>query len=322
MYCLLILVLVGVVTSARKRNANKDHSRINLHKIGFGTAGLKPNTAEVVKLALDRGVRLIDTAQAQEWYDEAGVGVGVSQFQNEHGLVDDDIMIVTKIHPRSYSFTAMDQKLAESKKLLNRTSLDVVLLHTPHCWQGHCTPEELKITWQTGWRNLERLSEKHNIKAIGVSNFHVELLEELLEMSNSKVSVVQNWMDPYHQDRDTRAFCLEHHIQYMAYSSFGTQWQGSRRVRHNPVLSTNRDKNPVLVDLSLSRGVSIARVVLAWALGLEGLTIIPRSARESHIEDNFGFLRGEEGSVFPFVLSEEELRAIEGLDGSIGDPWD
>lgn len=293
-----------------------------MQKIGFGTAGLKPHTAEVVKMALDMGVRLIDTAQAQEWYDEAGVGDGVSEYEYDHGLTDDDIMIVTKIHPRSYSFTAMDSMLAESRRLLNRTSLDVVLLHTPHCWQGHCTAEQLKVTWQTGWRNLERLSEKHNIKAIGVSNFHVELLEELLDMSNSKVSVVQNWMDPYHQDADTRAFCLEHHIQYMAYSSFGTQWQGSRRVNYNPVLTTDRERNPVLVDIARSRGVSVARVVIAWAMGMEGVTIIPRSARESHIRDNFGFLSGSEAEVFPFVLSEQELSAITALDGSIGEPWD
>ena len=82
-----IALILSVLLSISNADSEQ-HGKIAMSKIGFGTAGLKPNTAEVVKFALSKGVRLIDTAQAQEWYDEEGVGVGVSEFQNENGLIE------------------------------------------------------------------------------------------------------------------------------------------------------------------------------------------------------------------------------------------
>ncbi len=218
----------------------------------------------------------------------------------------------------------MDQKLAESKRLLGCESIDVVLLHAPNCWPGHCTPEEEKVGWRTGWKNLEKLKEIHNIQHIGVSNFDISLMEELLRLSDSKVAVVQNWMDPFHQDAEVRALAAAHHIQYMAYSSFGTQWSNGRaRFRdHNPVLNLDSryGENLVLRQLAERHGVSIAAVVLSWAMQMDGVTIIPRSSSPQHIADNFGFLSA--GLAQPVVLSGEEVAEITALDGVLGYPWD
>eukprot|EP01034_Spumella_vulgaris_P024710 gene24710-31084_t len=192
--------------------------------VGLGTAGLGSGTEDVVNRALDYGVRMVDTAQAAEWYKA-----------------------------------------------------------------------ELKITWQTAWKNLEALKSKHNIKHIGVSNFHAPLLNELLSLANTKVAVVQNWMDPFHHDTETRELAAQHQIQYMAYSSFGTQWGGGR-FEHNPVLNTDpaHSENEALRSVADKHGVSIASVIISWAIQLggetRGVTIIPRSASPRHIEDNFSFL--------------------------------
>lgn len=64
--------------------------------------------------------------------------------------------------------------------------------------------------WQDGWRELEKLYNKGAVRAIGVSNFSEDLLQELLQMATVMPAAVQNWMDPFHQDRAVRALCSKH----------------------------------------------------------------------------------------------------------------
>ena len=183
--------------------------------IGLGTAGLREKTADIVRIAVQAfGVRLIDTAQAAEWYSEEGVRDGLLEcFRNFNGSRPTSeslstIVIVTKIHPRSFSLDKMRQRLEQSIRFFHDTfktdSLEpapfrtelVVLLHSPRCWSGHCTKEEEAVSWRTGWKNLETLKREwgNAIKAIGVSNFHSDELRELvLQLANERVSVVQNW---------------------------------------------------------------------------------------------------------------------------------
>jgi diketogulonate reductase-like aldo/keto reductase len=72
-----------------------------------------------------------------------------------------------------------------------KSSLDVALLHSPYCWQGHCSPEEMKVTWMTAWRNLEEMKRKGRVDCIGVSNFDARLLQELLNIADAKVDIIQ-----------------------------------------------------------------------------------------------------------------------------------
>jgi diketogulonate reductase-like aldo/keto reductase len=88
------------------------------------------------------------------------------------------------------------------------TSLDVALLHTPHCWEGHCTPQQKNYPWQSAWRNLEAAHKEGLVSVIGVSQFSAWELEELLRIAEVRVSVVQNWMDPFHQDVEVGTFIL------------------------------------------------------------------------------------------------------------------
>ncbi len=256
--------------------------RVVLPLVGFGTAGLQRRTHEAVLSALNLGVRMIDSAQAKEWYNEIGVGTAVAEFEKSRtDGGDSPVVIVTKVHPRSYGdVSAMDAKLAESKHNFFRDTLDVVLLHAPWCWPGHCTPEEEAAGWERGWNNLVSLRSQHNIRSIGVSNFHFELLHRLVVDLGQQVDVVQNWMDPFHQDTEVRAFCAEHNIQYMAYSSFGTQWN-----RHpNPVLT-----NIVLQEIAMTHGVSVPQVVMMWLHTLQ-VVAIPRTSQLTHMRDNFAEL--------------------------------
>jgi diketogulonate reductase-like aldo/keto reductase len=185
-----------------------DRSQYSMPSVGLGTAGLREKTSEIVKSSiLDFGVRLIDTAQATEWYREADIGRALTEVRDSGKLSSKaHVVVVTKIHPRSFSMEKMREKVAESIQILYdpfkngllETSL-VILLHSPRCWSGHCTPEEEAVNWRTGWKNLETLKRElsDKISAIGVSNFHYDELNELVtSLANEKVSIVQNWYRP------------------------------------------------------------------------------------------------------------------------------
>jgi diketogulonate reductase-like aldo/keto reductase len=131
-------------------------------------------------------------------------------------------MVVTKIHPRGFAEMKLRESVQRSRSLIYRglddnRPLDVVLLHSPWCWRGHCTPEEERVPWQQAWATLESLkgSGPGQVQAIGVSNFDENTLKELMDIANKKVSVVQNWMDVFHQDTTVREMCRDNGIVYM-----------------------------------------------------------------------------------------------------------
>lgn len=139
-------------------------------------------------------------------------------------------------------------------------------------------------------------------------------------------------MDPFHQDREVREFARSHGIEYQAYSSLGTQWSNSPRMRGqpNPVLNSW-----VLQDIAVKHNTSVARVVIAW-VNAEGGIALPRTRSAEHIEDNFGFLREVDstGAAAPrstiesaairqvVPLDADDLSRIRSLDGTLGVPWD
>ena len=261
---------------------------------------------------------------------------------------------MTKVHPRSYSPRQLQLDLELSAYKLRKEEvsagvlpLDAVLLHAPYCWRGHCSREQESHTWQNAWKLL--VGHKHNsagagasvsIRYIGVSNFDMNLLQQLIlvevdisthectgadtacngpDASSSSSShphtqpspvypdLIQNWMDPYHQDRHVRRFCQIHGIQYMAYSSFGTQWN---KGIHNPVLTS-----PVLLEIASRNGVAVTKVILTWLKQLHVVSL-PKSTSSTHIEANHAVLGSD------FVLSDADMGLIESLDGTIGTPWD
>lgn len=213
----------------------------------------------------------------------------------------------------------MEESILESKYLLNGDTnipIDVLLLHTPYCWSGHCSAEEESVTWQTGWRNLENLMAAGNVLSIGVSNFDIDLLKELLSIADAKVSVIQNWMDPFHQDTEVRKYAAKYNIVYMGYSSFGTQWQGKYNG-NNPVFS-----NELLQNIAQKYGTSVSAVVLSWLLQ-ENVVAIPRGSSIDHIKENASpIINRPNTDNLHVILEREDIEAIRSLDGTLGTPWE
>jgi diketogulonate reductase-like aldo/keto reductase len=185
--------------------------------------------------------------------------------------------------------------------------LDVALLHAPFCWEGHCTPQQAAYSWLQAWKNLETFHHEGYVSAIGASNLDPAQLRDLLKTSNARVSVVQNWMDPFHQDKEVRAICKQYNIAYMAYSSLGGQWNYIRSVGYNPVTS-----HPTLLSIASKHNSTVSSIVLSWILN-EGAIIIPRSTQPANIKTNAALL------INRIPLDEYDLRLIGDLDGTLGD---
>jgi len=263
--------------------------------VGLGTGGqLKENT---IKTALQIGYKLIDSGQVDAWYLEDEVAQAIKE--EDHNA----LFITTKIHPRD--FAKAKEMIWKSHATFGIDRIDAVLIHAPRCWDQNICPQNWNEDWREIWPILEWFYEKkcgkeRCVRAIGVSNFRIQEMQELLRIAKIKPHLVQNYNDPFHQDRVVVNFCMEHGIQYQAFSSLGAQWP--RQIGYNPVF-----QNEKLKEISTELNRSVAQVVLRWQLSL-GIAVIPRSRKETRLLENFDL---------DFDLSDGHINTINKLDGKV-----
>jgi len=278
------------------------HNGIVIPLVGLGCAsGVR---GQHVSNALSTGYRFVDTAQSYSWgYHEDEVGVAVLKFRETNP--NESVFVQTKIHPEDLGYEATKKAVRESLKRQGVQNIESVLIHKPRCWEGACTkvPEG---TWQESWKALEEFYEAGIItKSIGICDVSsVTLLEELLSQK-IKPHIIQNWMDPFHQDKRMRKFIQDNGILYQAYSSLGTQWHHQKGHSKNPV--TN---NPTLLEIARAHGADVGQVVVHWATTRHGISVLPASTNPSRQAGNLHH-------SFRFVLTEEELDRIDALDGKV-----
>ena len=289
-------------TDETNENNTEDESMtMTMPLIGFGTAGLGLETKESVKKALQVGYRMIDTAQAPEWYREDLVGLAMEESINV--VKRKDVFVTTKIHPRHLGRKGMDV-IQTSLTNLRTTYVDLVLLHYSECWGNLCSRGEVVPgTWKEAYRELERLVVEFKVaRFIGVSNFNANALEELHAFANVQPLVVQMRSDVFAQDQRTMDVCAKYGWRFEAYSSLGGQWW---QYKTNPVLN-----NDVVKTIAARYNVSPALVVLNYAKNVLHQTIIPRSRDRKHMEDSL--LR-----LDSFELDDEEIESLKALDGKV-----
>lgn len=294
-------------------------AELNNHRhmplVGIGTASRLDS--ESIYNALHAGFRLIDSAQAEEWYSETEAARGLKKFIEVDGGRREDVWITTKIHPRNIGYERTMQAFPRSLRVFDTDYIDLVLLHYPRCWPGLCGHEHVETgTFVDTWRALEDLVERGSIKSIGVSNFGVHELQQLVDAAKIKPSVVQHWMDPFHQDRTVRNFCTENNIHYTSYSTLGNQWQYRSEwgMHGNPIFVSD-----VISDIAKKMEWSNVQVVLAWALQ-QGVSVVPRAARLEHIAANAQLFAFDEsgGDLLPIgKLDQSDIEAINMLDGQL-----
>ena len=278
------------------------HNGVKVPLVGLGCAsGVRQKH---VSTALNIGYRFLDTAQSYTWgYHEDEVGTALRNFNSNNEIV----FLQTKIHPEELGYEATKKAIQQSLQRLQVKTINSVLIHKPHCWPGACNKEP-EGTWQESWKAMEELYNSGIIShSIGICDVtSEELLNELLSQ-RIKPHIIQNWMDPLHQDTFMRRKIQGEGILYQAYSSLGTQWYHHKGHSTNPVLN-----HPVLMEIANAHrdvGADVGQVVINWAT-THGVSVLPASTNPKRQEGNLY-------DSFRFSLSEEELNKIDNLDGNV-----
>eukprot|EP01082_Thalassiosira_pseudonana_P011034 g10299.t1 g10299 contig4:1602664-1603989(+) len=283
-------------------------NNITIPLIGLGSAsGVRYSN---VQSAIDVGYKFVDTAQSLSWgYHEAEVGKAIKdakrRWEDWHsGESNGYVFVQTKIHPQDLGYGATKKAIQLSLERMEVTSLDSVLIHKPRCWEGICTREP-EGTWEDSWVALEEAVHDGTVRSIGICDVDNSLLDQLLTKRIGP-TIIQNWFDPFHQDKELRRRIQEinekgeQKVLYQAYSTLGTQWM-MRGYTNNPVLN-----NPILKSLAKKYSVSVPQVVIQWATR-QGVMVLPASRNRSHQESNL--------DISGFRLSDAEMQSIDALDG-------
>ena len=245
---------------------------IKMPMAGIGVFMMSPAEAQsAVENALKSGVRLIDTANG--YMNESGTGRGIKSS----GVARKDIFLVTKLWPTVYEKeTAID----ESLKRLNTDYIDLLFLHQP------------TDNWREGYKAIEKAYKEGKVKAIGLSNFPDELLQEAIDTMEIKPQVVQVEAHPYYPQTKLKEILSQTDMALMAWYPLG---HGDKNLIEEPLFS----------QLGEKYGKTNAQIILRWHTQC-GNIVIPGSKKPEHIRDNF--------NIFDFSLTDEELSEIQKLD--------
>lgn len=228
---------------------------------------------KAVETALKAGYRSVDTASFYE--NEAGVGEGIS----ESGVPREDIFVTTKVWNDQQGYKETLAAFEESRRKLGLDVIDLYLIHWP-------VTGKFKETW----RALEELYSDGKVRAIGVSNFQIHHLEDLLKDAKVVPAVNQVEYHPLLTQVELHNYCKERGIQLEAWA---------------PLVRGRVFDNPILVNLSEKYGKTPAQIVLRWDLQNEVVTI-PKSVTPERIQSNM--------DIFDFYLTEEDMQKISNLN--------
>jgi diketogulonate reductase-like aldo/keto reductase len=266
---------------------------VTIPALGLGVFQSPPEeTTAAVETALRDGYRHVDTAAAYGNEREVGDAVRAS------GLDRAEVFLETKIWISDYGYDETLHGFEKSAGKLGVEQIDLLILH-------QALPSAFDRTLEA-YRALETLLTEGKVRAIGVSNFMVDHLQQLLDHVEVVPAVNQIEQHPYFSQSDVQAFGARHGILTQAWSPIG----GITFYREGEHTSTLED--PVIVEIARTNGKSPAQVMLRWGLQ-HGRSVIPKSTKPRRIAENI--------DVFDFELSADELAAIDGLDtGRRGGP--
>ncbi len=250
---------------------------VNMPYLGLGVWQTRDGEEVIsaVKWALDKGYRHIDTAAIYE--NEKGVGAGIKAS----GIPREEVFLVSKVWNTDQGYDATIRAFETSLRKLDTDYLDLYLIHWP-----------VQGKYKETWKALETLYREKRVRAIGVSNFLLHHLKDLLSEASEIPMVNQMEFHPYLVQEDLLEFCRDKGIQYEAWS---------------PLMQGNIFEIGVFRELAEKYNKTIAQVVLRWDLQ-KGVVTIPKSSNKQRIAEN--------AEVFDFALSEEDMARLDALDRS------
>lgn len=257
---------------------------VQIPKLGLGTWFIEDDeAAQAVRDAVAAGYRLIDTAQA--YGNERGVGEGVRTC----GLPREQLFVTSKVAAEAKSYEAAAQSIDETLTKMGLEYLDMMIIHSPQPWAEFRVENRYFAENKEVWRALEDAYEAGKLRAIGVSNFLQDDLENLLEGCRIKPMVNQILLHITNTDKALLEYCRAQGILVEAYSP----------IAHGEAL-----KNPAITRMAEKYGVTPAQLCIRYVLQL-GTVALPKTANPAHMRDN---------SAVDFQISPEDMQTLEAME--------
>lgn len=256
---------------------------VDIPVLGLGVYQSRPGreTYDAVKTALGLGYRHVDTARAYGNEHDVGDAIRAS------GVPRGEIFVTTKLWNADHGYDAALRACDASLTRLGMDHVDLYLVHWP-------------VEGRRGetWRAMERILADGKARAVGVSNYTVRHLEELLATAKVPPAIDQVEIHPFLQQRELRAFCGGRGIRVEAYA---------------PLVKARRMDHPAIAAIARKHGRTPAQVLVRWCLEHE-LVVIPKSVHADRIREN--------ADVFGFRLDAGDLAALDRLDEGYRTSWD
>ena len=243
--------------------------------LGFGVFQIPDDqTEQAVSDALGAGYRSIDTASS--YLNEDAVGPGIKKS----GIAREDLFITTKVWVQDAGEANTKRAFQKSLERLDLDYIDLYLIHQPFG------------DYYSEWRAMQDLHREGRIRAMGVANFPMDRLVDLIEQNEITPAVNQIETHPFYQRVEEHQLMRERGVQHEAWAQFA---EGRNDLFSNPNLSA----------IGQAHGKSISQVVLRW-LVQRGIVVIPKSVRRDRMEENL--------DVFDFELTDEAMASIAAMD--------
>ena len=248
---------------------------VHIPCMGYGTyKAAEADHADTIRMAIEAGYRYFDTASFYE------TETYVAQALRESGLARNEVFLASKMWKNEMGYEQTKAAFQRTLERLETTYLDLYLIHWPRPDAAYANWKQLDLDT---WRAMEELYQEGKIRAIGLSNFLPQHIENILQNSAVAPMVNQIEFHPGHTQEATVRYCQAHGIQMQAWSPLGR-----RRVL----------EHPLVVELAASYGVTPAQICLRYALQRDVIPL-PKASSMERMKQN--------QDVFSFALSQEDM---------------
>lgn len=256
---------------------------LKIPKVGLGTWLIdNDKVEEVVECALEAGYRHIDTAQA--YGNEEGVGKAI----RKSNIARQDLFITSKVAAEAKTYQEAYDSINETLNKMGLDYLDLMIIHSPQPWQEFRDDNRYFKENKKVWKALETAYQEGKVKAIGVSNFLKDDLENILTSCQIKPMVNQILTHISNTKTELIKFCKENDILVEAYSP----------IAHGAIL-----KNENIIAMANKYNVSVARLCIRYIIQL-GLVALPKASSKEHLIDNL---------KVDFEISEEDMEVLKAI---------